>query len=173
MTDSERPQPRTPLFPEGLTPIQLYRAAPVLAAAVEQCVTAGWQVVEVDAGRWSDRDAMHDDLAAAFAFPDWYGRNLDALLDAMRGLPTSNSTDLDAAPGLAVVIRRLDALASSDARLAQNLVEIMSEGAHHALRFGWPVSVLLQSDDGALQLAPLPPVTVVWNRAERNPSDRV
>ena len=31
----------------------------------------------------TDRDAAHDHLAEVFGFPDWYGRNLDALWDLL------------------------------------------------------------------------------------------
>ena len=33
-----------------------------------------------------DKDMLHDTLAAALDFPDWYGRNLDALYDCLTDL---------------------------------------------------------------------------------------
>ena len=39
--------------------------------------------IELFATQMTDRDACHDHLAAAFGFPQWYGRNLDALYDLL------------------------------------------------------------------------------------------
>jgi RNAse (barnase) inhibitor barstar len=173
MTDSAAPLPRASLFPEDLAPIQLYRSTVTLQGAIDRCVDAGWKIVELDAARWSDDGALHDDLAESLAFPEWYGRNLDALLDALRGVPTSSEPGLASAPGLAIVVHRFDRFASVEPRRANTVAEILTEGAHHALRYGWPVSVLLQSEDGTLALAPATATPVPWNRAERHPSDRV
>ena len=39
-----------------------------------------------------DRTALHDLLSRELAFPDWYGRNLDALFDCLTDL--SQETEL-------------------------------------------------------------------------------
>jgi hypothetical protein len=39
----------------------------------------GYDIVELDAGRWSDAAAMHQDLALRLTFPGYYGRNFAAL----------------------------------------------------------------------------------------------
>ena len=35
----------------------------------------------------TDRSTLHDQLAKQFQFPDYYGRNLDALYDLLTALP--------------------------------------------------------------------------------------
>lgn len=35
----------------------------------------------LDGNRMTDRESAHDELARALGFPEWYGRNLDALWD--------------------------------------------------------------------------------------------
>jgi len=39
----------------------------------------------LDCARMTDRQTTHDYLAQTLEFPDWYGRNLDALYDLLTG----------------------------------------------------------------------------------------
>ncbi len=39
--------------------------------------------IHLYADQMNDRAAMHDHLSAALGFPEWYGRNLDALHDLL------------------------------------------------------------------------------------------
>ena len=43
--------------------------------------------VILDGALITDRDALHDQLAEKFAFPAYYGRNLDALYDLLSVCP--------------------------------------------------------------------------------------
>lgn len=43
--------------------------------------------VILDGALVTDRATLHDLLAEKFAFPDYYGRNLDALYDMLTGNP--------------------------------------------------------------------------------------
>lgn len=40
----------------------------------------------LDGNRIKDREMLHDTLADSLGFPDWYGRNLDALYDCLTDL---------------------------------------------------------------------------------------
>lgn len=44
------------------------------------------QIVTIDLGCMQDKEELHECLAKALRFPDWYGRNWDALWDAITGL---------------------------------------------------------------------------------------
>ena len=44
--------------------------------------------IELYAQQMTDRVACHDHLAKAFGFPQWYGRNLDALYDLLTQIDT-------------------------------------------------------------------------------------
>jgi RNAse (barnase) inhibitor barstar len=37
----------------------------------------------LDASRFSTRDGFYDEVSAVFGFPDYFGRNLDALADCL------------------------------------------------------------------------------------------
>lgn len=41
------------------------------------------RLIELDLNELDSREKVHDALAAALGFPQWYGRNLDALHDLM------------------------------------------------------------------------------------------
>ena len=41
------------------------------------------RICSLDGERITDREVLHDILAAELRFPDWYGRNLDALYDCL------------------------------------------------------------------------------------------
>jgi RNAse (barnase) inhibitor barstar len=54
-------------------------------------VAAG-RVVTIDADRISDWASFHDVFAAAFGFPDWYGRNMDAWIDLFTWMDEDEAT---------------------------------------------------------------------------------
>lgn len=41
------------------------------------------RIVYLDGSRMTDREQAHAQIADAFGFPSWYGRNLDALWDML------------------------------------------------------------------------------------------
>lgn len=43
------------------------------------------RTVVLDCAQMTSREAAHDYLARELSFPDWYGRNLDALYDLLTG----------------------------------------------------------------------------------------
>jgi hypothetical protein len=69
----------------GRRPAGLYRwashaRAPAVAHAVEH---AGWRFVHLDTARVEDKAGFLAEVQAAFGLPDWFGRNFDALADAL------------------------------------------------------------------------------------------
>lgn len=44
------------------------------------------QIVTIDLGGVQDKEELHECLAQALKFPDWYGRNWDAFWDSITGL---------------------------------------------------------------------------------------
>ena len=66
---------------------------------------AAGRVVPIDADRLSDWAGFHDAFAAAFGFPDWYGRNLDAWIDLFTYMDDDQATTgTFVAPGETVTI---------------------------------------------------------------------
>jgi hypothetical protein len=56
-------------------------------------------LVSIDCSRIRDWDSFHDEFAAVFGFPDFYGRNMDAWIDCMTSLdkPEDGMTSIHAA----------------------------------------------------------------------------
>lgn len=93
----------------------------VLPALAEVADRAGLLALELDFGECDDKDAILDRFAESLAFPDWFGRNWDALADAIMDLPTwqpaaghvlllRGTAELEADPGsgFAVALEILD-----------------------------------------------------------------
>src|ERR1044072_7069871 len=53
---------------------------------------AGGCVVPIDSDRITDWDSFHEVMSEAFAFPDWYGCNMDAWIDLMTCLDEDRAT---------------------------------------------------------------------------------
>lgn len=150
--------------------VTLYWRPAYLDADVEWLTTHGYRVHRWDASAWSSVEQMHDDLARELAFPDYYGRNLDALNDCLRDLKMPREG------GVALVLRRFDAFALREPRVAEAILDIAEHASRGYLVFGHRFVVLVQSDDPQITFGPLGAVSASWNRREwltasRNPGE--
>jgi hypothetical protein len=115
---------------------------------------------------------LHRDIAAALHFPDYYGRNLDALNDCMRDIePAEEST------GFVLVFTGYDRFADSCPYDAQVVLDIFASHARHAALFGQRMICLVQSDDPDIEFKPVGAEPVMWNNTEwlvakRHPEQR-
>jgi hypothetical protein len=97
--------------------------------------TVGWlrsnahDVVEFDAGSWASATDMYDDVALGLNFPDYFGRNLDALNDCLRDVASGDYGWQADAAGLVIVLRAFDAFAAVDRRTAQIMLDIFADQA--------------------------------------------
>jgi RNAse (barnase) inhibitor barstar len=53
---------------------------------VEEARSAGWQSLSVDTRGATSFDDFYDEVATAWALPEWFGRNCDALFDVLGDL---------------------------------------------------------------------------------------
>jgi hypothetical protein len=128
----------------------------------------GWGHVALDASHWQDGDAMDDAFATAFGFPEYYGRNFNALLDCMRGTAAGGEmTEVEFhPPGGVLTIARLDAFAHRQPSLAQGMCEVLATWCLENLINGRPRLVLAQSDDPDLLIEPAASSVACWNPRE-------
>ena len=59
--------------------IALYWRSEILADDVKWLESNGYRIVSFEAGDWLSEVQLHDALKADLSFPDYYGKNLDAL----------------------------------------------------------------------------------------------
>lgn len=57
-----------------------------LAELLAAAGALGFATVRIDLSKVRDRDGLFERLASALAFPDWFGRNWDALADCLGDL---------------------------------------------------------------------------------------
>lgn len=166
MTDHDPPRRR--LFPVGLDQVQLYHREPILAADIARCVDLGWDVVEFDTAPWIDEARFHDELAVGLGFPSYYGRNLDALSDLAHDVATGRYGFPARSTGGVLVLRRVDVLAERAQSRLRALLDIFVGASTRGLQHGWPLAVLVQSDDPNLHCEPVAPIAIDWNPVERS-----
>jgi hypothetical protein len=121
----------------------------------------GYDIVELDGGRWSDAAAMHQDLAVRLAFPGYYGRNFAALRDCLRDVATAEYGWTPTAAGLAVALRDFGAFQTSDPATADALLEAAANSARYGLLFGHRLLWLLDVPAGH-QPHPIGAFTPTW-----------
>lgn len=147
--------------------VSMFWRRSVLDDAVNELIERGYHVVNVDAALWSTADDVHDSLAVALGFPDYYGRNLNALDDCMSDVADGDlGWPADEATGFVLVLLRFDAFAGRDPWLAHHLLGVIGETATQAALIGHRVMALVQSDDPDIGFERLRGRPVGWNDAE-------
>lgn len=125
---------------------------------------AEWQ----SASEWESERLMHESLKARLAFPDYYGKNLNALDECMLddlAVPDSG--------GLALVLNHYDRFfkpvhsPSSDERsTAEVVLSIFAKAVRYHMLFGRRLLILVHSDDPKIQFGRLGGVAASWNHRE-------
>jgi Barstar (barnase inhibitor) len=137
------------------TPVTLFWRSSVLDETTQWLSAHGYQVTHLDASRWMTEEDLHRDIAKTLDFPDYYGRNLDALNDCMRDVVTHDYGWSPRSTGLALVFTGYDDFATHCPRAAQIVLDIMADQSRSAALFGRRLMCLVQSND---QLRPGDPV---------------
>jgi RNAse (barnase) inhibitor barstar len=109
---------------------------------------------------------MFDDFARGLNFPDYFGRNLEALNDCMRDVASCAYGWSPQATGLSIVFRAFDEFTTVDRRTAQTILDIVALQARSAMLVGNRIMCLVQSNDPRLAFDPVGAMPVMWNDAE-------
>jgi hypothetical protein len=169
---NDRQPPRRRLFPARVGQVQLYHRERILLADVGRCTDLGWDVIEFDTRPWIDEDDFHDDLTAGLGLPPHYGRNLDALSDMAQDMATGRYGFPAHSVGGVLVLRRVDVLAEQSRSRLGAVLDIFVAASTRGLQHGWPLAILLQSDDLGLRCDPVAPIVIDWNPTERSEAGR-
>jgi RNAse (barnase) inhibitor barstar len=123
-------------------------------------------VVEVDASAWTTAAAMHQDIATALNFPDYYGRNLDALNDCLRHVVSGEYGIPADAAGFVLAFTHYDRFKRECPREAQIVLDILADHGRRAAVFGQRVLCLVHTDDPGVAFEPVGATHIEWNQAE-------
>lgn len=152
--------------------VTMFWRTSVLDETVTWLRSNAYDVVEFEASSWSSAAHMFVDVARGLSFPDYFGRNLDALNDCMRDVAAGDYGWSAEATGLVIVLRGFDAFAGVDPRTAQIMLDIFATQARSALLVGNRMMCLVQSNDARLAFDPVGAMPVMWNDAEWFDSNR-
>ena len=156
----------TELHPGRLPFVQLFWRRTLFEKAQADAVAAGWDVVNLNAGRWTSADDMHAAFAESLSFPDYYGRNLNALADCMYDVVNGDYGFGTHAVGGLIALDGFDRFVRREPEVAEAIIDILGSASIGALRAGWQLATFVQSDDAALALQPFAAETAQWNPEE-------
>jgi hypothetical protein len=150
------------------TSVTRYHRTAVLQQAVDRLTRHGYQVVHLDASDWTSDADLHRDLAAALAFPTWYGHNLDALADCLDDVVNQRYGWPPRAAGLVLMFTRYDRFVAHRPRTAQVVLDLVAGQSRQAAVRGQRLICLLHTDDPAVSFPPVGASPVLWNDDEQN-----
>jgi hypothetical protein len=152
------------LFQNGF--VHKYWRGEILNATVDWLTHAGYEVVSLNASLWDSDESFHQDLAAALAFPDYYGKNLNALNDCLGDVASYEYGGSKQAAGTVLVVRRYETFVAVDRPIAEAVLNIFAVQARVGALLGHRMLMLIQSDDPDLRVPPAGASPVGWNPEE-------
>lgn len=154
--------------------VHLYWRQEILADDVDWLKSNGYTIISLDAAEWQSasdwesENLMHESLKAQLSFPDYYGKNLDALDECIL-----DDLVVPDAGGLALVLNRYDrffkpvrSTAVDDRCTAETVLSILARAVQYHMLFGRRLLILVQSDDPKIQFQRLGGVAASWNYRE-------
>jgi Barstar (barnase inhibitor) len=147
-------------------PVVLFWREELLRSVQADLRGLGYETTELDAGGWSSSDVMHEKIASALDFPDYYGRNLNALNDCLGDVATYEYGAEPESAGTVLVISHYDRFAATDLPVATAFTDIFARVARTGLLFGHRMLCLLQVDDPRFSIASVGATPVLWNPEE-------
>lgn len=123
-------------------------------------VRSGWQFKEIYVGELGTADEFFSQVAMTFEFPEYFGRNLNALRDCL------SEIGFGKARRLAVSLTRFDLVVKQDAAFAHAVLDIFAEVERHCLMEGGRILFLVQSSNPDVRFPPVGATPVLWNFEE-------
>lgn len=148
--------------------VSLYFKPEYLHADVEWLRQHDYQIFTCDCTQWTTEEAMHTGFQQTLSFPDYYGKNVNALQDCLYDLPVPETG------GMALVLNRFDvyakgtgsALMHSGRTEAEVVLDLLAGASRHFLLTGRRFLTMVQSDDPHTRFDELGGKAARWNRRE-------
>ena len=136
--------------------ISLYWRVEILERDIEWFKKENYSIVDFDCKTWSDENEMHKQLKQKLDFPDYYGKNFDALNDCLSDIEISDT-------GKIIALQHLD---NFDSKRAHILLDILADNARLQMLFGKRLIILAQVDNPNYVIDQVGATPAMWNRDE-------
>jgi len=140
--------------------VSLYLNTAILEEDITWFNQNNYQIFRFDCLKWATVEAFHEDISNILKFPDYYGRNLDALNDSLGDNQAFNSDKI------LLVFYSLQKFAREFPETAWQILDIIALNSRYFLVGGMKLLLLIQSDDPSLYFEPVGATSVLWNRKE-------
>lgn len=140
--------------------ITLFYRSEILNEFVKELEELNYKIVEFDCRTWKTVSDMFEQISDKLNFPDYFGKNLDALNDCLCDLDISDES------GKALVFTRFDDFAKREGETAWHLLDIIAYNSRLYLLFGKRFFALIQSDNPKIRFDNLGSQSADWNRKE-------
>jgi RNAse (barnase) inhibitor barstar len=141
-------------------PVALYCNPRFLEEDMQRLTEEAFEIRTVNASKWDTAQSLHTDLQKCLEFPDWYGKNFNALADCLRDVAISDTG------GLVVVIWNFDDFANRDASMANGVLDVFARASRLLQVFGKSFLVLVHSKNPDIRIDRLGAVEAWWNSKE-------
>ena len=148
------------------SPVHLFYREEVLAETVDRLRRRGYHVIEIDTAGWRHADDLHSGIARSVGFPEYYGRNPNALNDCLDDVAFYEYGARRDSTGTVVVLSGFEQFAHSNHDLAGALLDIYAGVARRALLIGHRMLCLVQTNDPDLEFERVGASPVMWNPKE-------
>lgn len=149
--------------------VTLYFNPSILLQDIAWLRENGYLAYEFSCDGWGSQAAMHADIQEKLRFPDYYGKNLDALQDCLSDVePPANG-------GVCVVFHRFDSFAkaagatrypSASRTVAEFVLDIMASTSRYQMLTGSRFLCMVQSNDPEIRFEQIGCVDAMWNPRE-------
>ena len=153
--------------------IALYRNREWLEGDLQSLAVQRYQLHRIETSAWTSELVMHTSLAEILEFPDYYGKNLNALDECIEELKVPEEG------GMALVLDSFDRFVGGagstiedKCHLASQLLDILAGASRFYLLTGRRFITLVQTDNPRLQFEGLGCVGARWNWREGMHKDR-
>ena len=122
--------------------------------------------VPFDVAEWNDLATMHDEFKSKLNFPDYYGKNLNALNDCLSDVEIPDDA------GFALAFAHFDSFVAAQPTVAAALLDILANNSRRAMLLGKRLIALVQIDSPDFRTGLLGTMTGNWNGREWLDSNR-
>lgn len=131
-------------------PFVLYFDRSKLDEACAWFLRHSYQIVAFNSAKWQSDGDFHDDISKSLKFPDYYGRNLDALDECM-----CSDLDIPQESGLLLVFHHFDVFKKRFPKIPHVLLDILAESSRQYLLYGQRLIIFIHSDDQNIVFEPV------------------